>query len=90
MPERRPNEYPLEIVVWEDHVGPVAEGDIPAKKLKLATRFTVGWIVHETKRRLVIASTLDDNGAEDMSALGKSMVLKRIRVMDPADAETSS
>jgi hypothetical protein len=69
--------HDLEIILWDDHAGPYQ--DIPAADVHTVVRCTVGWVLFEDDRRVVIASTLDDGNksGSDMNALGKGMILAR-------------
>lgn len=66
--------YPLEVITWDDHAGP---GNGNPKKVKLIRRVTAGFIVREDETTVVIAGTVDGQAAEDMTALGKGLIVDR-------------
>lgn len=69
----------LEKIVWYDHVIEVgATTKRAAKKLKMAKRVSVGWVLHQSADAIMLAHTKDDNdNYADVTVLGTALVLSR-------------
>ena len=62
---RTPRNSPLAVVVWLDAVTSQDEASEPVK------RYTVGWLLANTHKRVVIAGTWDNDGWEDFTTIPK-------------------
>lgn len=69
------SKYPLELIVWDDHSTFTTCNWRPLKESKSLGAYrinTVGFVIKETKKRVVVAATI----SETESTLGELCILK--------------
>ena len=62
---------PIVEVVWDDH-----SWARELSKARLVRRHTVGFLVADTKKVLKVASTVDRHSVDEVTTIGKTMVVK--------------
>jgi hypothetical protein len=68
--------FPLEMITWEDHYSHQGWQDIPMESPEyLAT--TVGWVVYEDKKKVVLAQSIADNAIADAMHIMKVNIRHR-------------
>ena len=71
--------FPLICVTWEDHYSHQGWQDIPMESPEyLAT--TVGWVVYEDKKKVVLAQSIADNAIADAMHIMKVNIRNRDNV----------
>lgn len=74
---KKKKKLPIEIIEWVDAVADVGWDD--GKELDIATVFSVGKVVHETERAIIIAGTFseDDVDTNCRMAIPKAWIVSR-------------
>ena len=70
-------------VVWEDAVSEWTRGDFhAAAELQLARNTSLGWIVHENERRIVLCNGTSTSGEMDHLLIPVPNIVARIPVVE--------
>lgn len=77
-------------VIWEDAVSEWTRGDLhAAAELRLARNVSLGWIVHENDKRVVLCNGTSTTGEMDHLVIPTSNIVARMPVTREQEAATN-